>query len=143
MIILILIMILGTNPKDTFIKEYLPISEKYGKEYNLPKDLILAAGAEESGWGTSFNSRKRNNFFGLMCFKKCKSSHCESNYIKFNTPEECFEFYYQILSTERYKGLKGKSAEEAADILQACGYAANPDYAKNLKILIRSIKKYK
>lgn len=52
--------------KEEFVKTYYSLAESAGKKFNLNPTVILAQGAHESGWGSSYAARIRKNFFGIL-----------------------------------------------------------------------------
>lgn len=49
-----------------YLQTCLPAAEKAGYTYDMNPVMILAQGALESGWGTSFLAREHRNYFGIM-----------------------------------------------------------------------------
>lgn len=52
--------------KEEFTKTYYAAAETAGKKYNLNPTVILAQAAHESAWGSSYASKTRKNFFGIL-----------------------------------------------------------------------------
>lgn len=51
--------------KKQFVTQYYPLAQTAGLKYNINPTVILAQAALESGWGSSFLARVKNNFFGI------------------------------------------------------------------------------
>ena len=49
-----------------YLQTCLSAAEKAGYTYDMNPVMILAQGALESGWGTSFLAREHRNYFGIM-----------------------------------------------------------------------------
>lgn len=59
----------STGDKRTdYVRKYIGLAEKVGKEFKMNPITILAQAAIESGWGTSRLSRENNNFFGFTAY---------------------------------------------------------------------------
>lgn len=54
--------------KTNYVNINYPIAEQAGKKFNLNPVVILAQGAMESGWGTSYMAKNIFNFFGVTAF---------------------------------------------------------------------------
>lgn len=66
----------------------------------VPASLVLAQGANESGWGTSRFARDGRNFFGIWCYKKdcglkpkARNSGSTHEVRKFKTVQKGVSFY--------------------------------------------------
>ena len=79
------------------INGMLSFAKKYGGDMiaalnNSPIffAVMLVQASNESGYGTSYSAVHRNNFFGIMQGK---------NKRVFNTPQDCFTFYSNLISS--------------------------------------------
>jgi flagellar protein FlgJ len=58
-----------TGDKRTeYVRKYIGIAEKVGKEFKMNPITILAQAAIESGWGTSKLATENHNFFGFTAY---------------------------------------------------------------------------
>jgi flagellar protein FlgJ len=56
---------MNNKDKAEFVKNYYPQAQAAGLRYGINPQVILAQAAHESGWGSSFSAKTRNNFFGI------------------------------------------------------------------------------
>lgn len=56
------------SDKTNYVNANYPAAEQAGKKYNINPVVILAQGAMESGWGTSYMAKNIFNFFGVTAF---------------------------------------------------------------------------
>lgn len=97
--------------------------------FGIPKQLIQAQAAQESGFGTSYICQHYCNHVGI------KNGFFDSQF-------ECFLRYAEILvSSKCYQNLQPKSLEEWLEALVCCGYASDSNYTKSLKIIIEKYLK--
>lgn len=82
-------------------------------------DIVWAQYGLESGWGTSYAAKYRNNIFGFNNGK-----------MKFNSWQECIE-YYKSWQDKRYTG------GDYYEFLKRIGYASSPNYVNTLKRIKR------
>lgn len=75
----------------------------------IPRALVLAQAAIESGWGTSRFARQANNYFGQWCFSngcglvpKNRNNGAVHEVQKFNSPSESIAAYMHNLNTFHY-----------------------------------------
>ena len=52
-----------TSIQQNFIKNYMPLAKQIEEEYGIPAQVTLAQAIHETGWGTSYQARNKNNFF--------------------------------------------------------------------------------
>lgn len=55
----------STNSVESWVEKYGQWAFDDGKAYGVPYEVILAQGAFESGWGSSYNAKHLHNFFGI------------------------------------------------------------------------------
>lgn len=126
----------------------------------VPKDLILAQAALESGWGTSRFSQEANNYFGQWCFRKgCgvvpaqrKPGH-KHEVQSFKSPEASLQSYMRNLNSNvayvgfrqsrRKMRVKGERIDGHKLAQELHLYATNTQYAKLVQGLIADIKEPK
>lgn len=85
----------------------------------IPKAMVLAQAAAESGWGTSRFAVQANNIFGQWCFRKgCglvpnnRREGAKHEVQKFATVNEAVDAYYRNINTHRaYRELRQKRAQ--------------------------------
>jgi len=85
----------------------------------LPPSLVLAQGAEESGWGTSRFAVEGNALFGMWTWgdegitpKQQRSEHGDHKIASYKTPMESVNAYMRNLNTHRgYETLRTRRAE--------------------------------
>lgn len=58
------------DKRSDYVKKYMGLAERVGKEFGMNPITILAQAAIESGWGTSKLARENNNFFGFTAYGK-------------------------------------------------------------------------
>jgi len=85
----------------------------------LPPSLVLAQGAEESGWATSRFAVEGNALFGMWTWgeegitpKQQRSEHGDHKIASYKTPMESVIAYMRNLNTQRsYESLRARRAE--------------------------------
>lgn len=97
-------------------------------------EFVMAQSIQETGWLNCKNCCLRhNNLFGF--YKK--GNKC----MKFDSEEECIK-YYRKWQEKRYPKWKKKHPKGTYyDFLKAVGYAANPNYNKELRVFVSWVKK--
>ena len=97
-------------------------------------EFVMAQSIQETGWLNCKNCCLRhNNLFGF--YKK--GNKC----MKFDSEEECIK-YYRKWQEKRYPKWKKKHPKGTYyDFLKAVGYAANPNYNKELRVFVTWVKK--
>jgi flagellum-specific peptidoglycan hydrolase FlgJ len=143
--------------QDIFFSTYGPAAQAVCHGTGLCASICLAQAALESAWGLSALTSQDNNFFGIKAgktWKGAKVTRLTSEFLndkwvkvpadfrKYATPEDSFRDRVQLFrNMARYHRLFVKDdAETEARLIQACGYATDPDYANKL---IRVIRQYK
>ena len=139
---------------DIFIKLLTPAAVASAKKTGIPASYVIAAGALESGWGTSLLSTKGRNLFGVKADPVWKGSVLllptrEFRKGKWVTEQAKWRFYPDWLAciadhaaffkvNKRYtNALKCTSGEAFAYAVASAGYATDPDYASKLVSIIR------
>ncbi|MFT7219380.1 MAG: Bax protein [Candidatus Azotimanducaceae bacterium] len=108
---------LPEQPDDVFFKSLLERVDV------VPASLVLAQGANESGWGTSRFAREGHNFFGIWCYSEGCGLKPESRTFgakhevrKFRTVQESVSFYlHNINIGHAYEELRGIRAQLRED----------------------------
>lgn len=85
----------------------------------IPKEMVLAQAAAESGWGTSRFAVQANNIFGQWCYRKgCglvpsrRAEGAKHEVQKFETVNDALAAYYRNINTHRaYRELREKRAQ--------------------------------
>ena len=109
----------------------------------VPKNLIIAVAAVESGWGQSTLSIKDNNLFGIKAVGNQPATiyptreYINGRYVSINDKfrhyeniKESIEDYIRLLNRPRYKAALSKpNILEMLKAIQKAGYSTNPDYA--------------
>ena len=88
---------------DKFIKTMMPIAEAVQKKWGVPKEVVIAQAAQETGWGKHV---KGNSYFGV----KGKSPKGAS--VNFTTHEEGSNGKKSIIN-DKFRAYK--NVQEAAD----------------------------
>ncbi len=98
--------------KEEFVKTYYSLAEKAGKKYNLNPTVILAQGAHESAWGSSYAARVRKNFFGITAYgstneywdgaKSASQTNPTLIFRIYKTAEDSFMDFARLITT-KYK----------------------------------------
>lgn len=141
---------------EAYLQEFGPAARAFSKETGVPKEIILAVGCLESGWGESELAQKGNNHFGIKAGDHPRYCLVTKEYIRrrpkfvkacfkaYKEAEDSFRDFSRIISKDdRYKTLLefGKrDYEKWALGLQTSGYATDPRYARKL---VRLIRKYR
>lgn len=138
-------------------KEFIDAAQAVHKKYGIFASITLAQWALESAWGSKHLGAK--NYFGIkysaarhrnFVIKKTRevikgrSIFVDARFAAFDSVSESFDDRGLMLSTaKRYKPvLEAKSADEAAEQLQKCGYATDPQYSNLLIKIMKSNNLY-
>jgi len=121
----------------------------------VPPSLVLAQGAEESGWGTSRFAAEGNALFGQWTWggkgitpKEQRAGMGDYKIAAFDTPLESVEAYLLNINThDSYRGLRDKRAEMRAQNATPTGWdlaetltsysERGPEYVKSLHAIMR------
>lgn len=96
----------------SYIKKYESLAVDKAEEYEIPASIILGVSIVESGAGKSVICKALKNFFGIKGknWSSEKKMGYKSAYREYNTEEESFEHFCQVVSKKRfYAKLKGNS----------------------------------
>lgn len=134
-----------------FINTLWPTIDKVGNELNMSdviKQVCLAQGALETGYGSSALMVKAHALFGIKASKtwKGKVYSAKTNEVyagieqtvsatfrAYDTVADSVRDYFKLLQGKRYKeALTAKTVEDAVHIIVKGGYATDPRYAEKV-----------
>lgn len=126
--------------KAGFIRWLLPQIEQAREEIghlistNIPDSLVVAQAALESGWGTSFGAKNRQNLFGL--------TKTNGQYMRFSSSLEGLKKYMLTLDQHRaYRTLRAQ-LRKTTNPLELTKYLGNycdcSAYSNKLNKIIRT-----
>ncbi|MDQ0270571.1 glucosaminidase domain-containing protein [Cytobacillus purgationiresistens] len=142
----------------SFMAEIVPKATKVAHEYGILASLIIAQAIHESNWGKSKLATEGYNLFGIKGaydgqsivmktweVREGKNVHVDAPFRKYpswyESMQDLANLYVNGVSWDRnkYKVIIGKKDyKQAANAVQAAGYATDPDYAKKLINLIEN-----
>ena len=139
---------------EKYIDSYKNIAISEMKRTEIPASITLAQGILESKFGNSYLVRKGKNHFGIKCHRSWRGQRIYAND---DRQKECFRKYKShyasyidhsnfLLNNKRYGKLFTISKTDYrgwAYGLKEAGYATNPNYAKELVILIKRYELFK
>jgi len=139
-----------------FLDQNIRYARAVSKKYNVPAEFLLCVAGLETGWGSSELSAQANNFFGIKNPFEEGPSYCvwHSDYVegkglveaydcfkKYSSPLKSFMDYMEHLYAKScYHDImqfSQASFDDWVKIVQACGYATDPAYARKLKEIKR------
>lgn len=142
--------------KRQFVEQILPAAQQQQQRYHLLTSITLAQAALESDWGQSTLASKYHNLFGIKSSQKKSQLLTTQEYVNGDwiTVQARFAVYAdwsesiaahtQLLlngtrwDQNRYRAIfQTTDYQQAAKILQAQGYATDPNYAQKLIDLIK------
>lgn len=121
-----------------YISKIYPYALKVQEEKAVPVAITLAIACLESGYGTSHYAQTRHNHFGIRVYKNGKAG-----YRRFSSLDECFDYYTQLFSMERYAPLQEVTFGDLPAFvqgLQDCGFNHRDKYRKKLLHLIAFLR---
>lgn len=139
------------NRKD-FVSMLMPHAIEASKKTGLDPRIIIAQAAQETGWG---RSAPNNNFFGIKSHGKAGGSkqktfeyvdgkrvNISDSFRSYKSPRDSVMGYAEFLQTNpRYsRMLAAADLESQARELGQSGYATDPNYAKSVLSIARSIE---
>ncbi|MDA3921280.1 MAG: flagellar assembly peptidoglycan hydrolase FlgJ [Salinisphaera sp.] len=142
-----------------FIKRMGPAASAAAAQSGLPRELILAQAALESGWGrheiTQSNGQSSHNIFNIKAtgwsgdkatvgtteYDHGVPRATQAGFRVYGSYDQAFSDYARLLSqSPRYAPvLRATTARAAAQALQDCGYATDPAYARKLVSIMQRI----
>ncbi|MFZ4546504.1 MAG: glucosaminidase domain-containing protein [Bacteroidales bacterium] len=106
-LIFLLLSTLGVESQsvaEAYIAKFDSLAVEVLNVYGIPASLVLGLAMQESAAGTSKLCKTKHNHFGLK--GRVKSSKTKSGYIttyrKFETDEECYLFFGEMISKRKY-----------------------------------------
>lgn len=117
-----------------YISKMYPYALQVQAQQNIPVAITLGIACLESGYGSSHYAQTRHNHFGIRVYKNGKAG-----YRRFSNLDECFEFYTNMFSLERYAPLQEITFGDLpafAQGLKDCGFNHREGYRKKLLHLI-------
>ncbi|MGC6770482.1 glycoside hydrolase family 73 protein [Enterococcus sp. LJL128] len=149
--------------QEDFIERIRPHAEELQAAYGVLPSIIIGQGILESNWGQSTLASEYNNLFGIKAYGDQKKVNLETKeYINelwvtiqgdfrvYDTWEESMDDHTRLFvdgvtwDPRLYENvLLANDYKEAANALQAAGYATDPDYAEKVIHVIETYKLYK
>lgn len=117
----------------TFSNEVIQLAQETEEKYGVPASVTLAQYALESGYGSSYLARTKNNYFGMRNGSK--------GFQEFSSMAESFDAHGKLLTEERYSS-KTAGASTVTEYVNAIAetYAPSSDgnnnYAGNILKII-------
>ena len=128
-ILFILLSSILTGPQASFILDNYGLASTVEAKYNVPAELVLAQASLETGFGSSYSARVRNNYFGITF---------STGLVKFDDKSQSFQ-YYGSLMERKYGHCLQLETEEMVECI-AEKYAEDPNYSKKVLSVIKRIK---
>ena len=148
--------------REEFVKTLAPHAKELQEGYGILPSIILGQAILESDWGQSELASKYNNLFGIKAYgnqKKIKLDTQEFVNEQWITIKGDFRVYdsweasmddHTLLfvngvtwNPQKYEAvLTASNYQEAAEALQAAGYATDPTYAAKIKAVIEENSLY-
>ena len=116
-----------------FSNQVIKLAQETEQKYGVPASVTLAQYALESGYGSSYLARTKNNYFGMR--------NGSSGFQEFESMAESFDAHGKLLTEERYSS-KTENATTVSEYVNAIAetYAPSSDgnnnYAGNLLKII-------
>lgn len=149
--------------KEEFIDRIRPHAQELQASYGVLPSIIIGQGILESNWGQSTLASEYNNLFGIKAYGDEEKVNLETKeYINelwvtiqgdfrvYETWEESMDDHTRLFvdgvtwNPRLYENvLLATDYKEAAQALQAAGYATDPDYADKVIHVIESYELYK
>lgn len=151
---------LGTS-RQAFVESLLPHAKKAAEKLGVAPELIVAHAALETGWGQRLLKGQQGdqsfNLFGVKAGSRWSGNVAEARtteyeagipqkrvekFRAYNSYEQAFDDYANLLSRDRFAGVKNVGANGAAfaSALQAGGYATDPHYARKLEMVASQLQ---
>lgn len=140
-----------------FVKAYTPHANRVAVKYGVPSLVTLSQAAWESGWG---KSAPKFNFFGMTAgsgyngktqtlttfeYKNGVKIKVMRAFRAYDNPTNAFADYaYNLANHGNYtEAFKWKHRpEKFLEEVSNGGYATDPNYYKNVMLVMNMIKKY-
>ena len=120
--------------KHSYIENNKTLAQNLSAKYGIPSSIILAIAFVESGGGSSKNSQKLNNHFGIV-----GKNNIGSKYKQFSSTEESYEAFCKLLTQKKYyTALKGTNDFSAwVKAIASAGYSTQPqEWMRRLNLII-------
>ncbi|WP_118907638.1 glucosaminidase domain-containing protein [Listeria weihenstephanensis] len=141
-----------TNSQEKFLDKIVPDAQKLQREHGILTSVTIAQAILESGWGNSGLTKQANNLFGIKGSYEGQSitmntkEFFNNSWTTVDAPFRAYPSYYESLedhallfvngpswSPNKYASLVGEEDySKAANIIEAGGYATDPNYAEQL-----------
>lgn len=116
------------------VEKYRTFVDSVATQYQIPSDLILGVGVCESGFGTSKQSKKLNNYFGI---RGRYSKVYKTSYRHYDKPEDSIVAFCELVARKKfYDKLKGNP-----DPIVWVKALAKAKYAANGRIWTKLVKR--
>lgn len=140
-----------SGDKQKFIDTLLPAAIEHGQRIGVDPRIIVAQAAQETGWG---KSAPGNNFFGIKSHGQGGGQNLTTHEVingqrvkindsfrTFASPQDSVAGYADfIASNKRYRPMREAQGLDAQlQALGASGYATDPNYARSVGAIARSI----
>lgn len=142
-----------------FLQTFAEVARATARELGLSPDLLLAQAALETGWGRKSirgpDGQESHNLFGLKAGRHWKGRTVEvatTEYVQgraqrrveafraYDSVEAAFADYARLLKRRYGAALApGATPESFGQALQEGGYATDPDYARKIVRVARSV----
>jgi len=118
-----------------YIEKYKDLSIELMNKTDIPASIILGISAHETGYGTSYLSKNKNNYFGI---KKGKY------YRGYVSDTASFNHFCEFISNKKfYYSLKGnKDYNLWVKAIQRSGYSQSSAWASRVSAIIKKNKLY-
>ncbi|WP_018659581.1 glycoside hydrolase family 73 protein [Allofustis seminis] len=138
-----------TSKEDEFISEIAPYAQRLSAEYGVLPSVVMAQAILESDWGQSALAVQDKNYFGVKGSAEdpvYQTSEYEEDWTEkmqhFRSYESLYDSmrdYAQLLhdgttwNPQQYHDvLEADNYKDAANAIEAAGYATDPDYSEKL-----------
>ncbi len=132
-LVLSLVSLTVSAQKHSYIESNKTLAENLSIKYGIPSSIILAIAFVESGGGSSKNSKKLNNHFGIV-----GKNTIGSRYKQFSSTEESYEAFCKLLTQKKYyTALKGTNDFSVwVKAIASAGYSTQPqEWMKRLNLI--------
>ena len=127
--------------KHNYIENNKTLAQNLSAKYGIPSSIILAIAFVESGGGSSKNSKKLNNHFGIV-----GKNNIGSKYKQFSSTEESYEAFCKLLTQKKYyTALKGTNDFSTwAKAIASAGYSTQPqEWMRRLNLIFNKYQLHK
>ena len=124
-----------------YFKQYKKISDSLSLVYKIPSCVILSVAYIESGGGTSLNSKKLNNHFGIVGNCQYQISKHKSKYRYYPSIEASYIGFCELIKSKKFYSSMINNTDEELWLkkIAATGYAADANkWSSTIYNLIKS-----